>query len=236
MTKTHYIRVTQNGTHLNLKGIKQGHESFNDAIMYAVEHNRHHFNCGLEKEWTPATYVDNGKVFQNENRTATYTIFEVENALPEYDPVNEGDKILVNNHRHDAYLKTLTVVSTSGTARELTCTASDSDGAVYELREQDFSLCPKIGMGFTYNSGSDRYASTIVSVTKSGKTIEVVTDDYLGIGTGDYYGSQTYVYTNRGGTGTRKFKLTKEGYWRLSNSKWCGGNVGHRNHYSDPSF
>ena len=77
-------------------------------------------------------------------------------------------------------------------------------------------LPPAVGMGATYSVGSDRYAVTIIEVSKSGKQIVVQDDIMKRIDTNGMSEMQEYEYTPNPQGSTRKFYLNKSGRWQES--------------------
>lgn len=92
---------------------------------------------------------------------------------------------------------------------------------------------PKVGMGCTILSWTDRIPATIVSVSKSGKSFEFTYDDYHRTDTNGLSENQTYEYTSRPDGVRNKARLCKDKRYK------CHGRiviVGIRERYEDPHF
>lgn len=104
---------------------------------------------------------------------------------------------------------------------------------------QNKTIKPEVGMGCTMGIGSDRYAGTIIEVSKSGKKIGVQYDNTaLKKGFNILSENQEYTYTRNTSGYVSYFSLRKNGKFvqvgsRIS-GKSCG--IGHRSAYRDPSF
>ncbi len=115
---------------------------------------------------------------------------------------------------------------------------------IRKIAQYKDNIKPIIGIGATYSIGSDCYPYTIVSINKSGKTIGLTGDLYEANKNGaipfDYYANQDYVYTSVPVTkdNVSYATLRKNGYFYFkgSGSKHGAIIIGHRRHYSDPSF
>lgn len=72
--------------------------------------------------------------------------------------------------------------------------------ARFEEQSANPECPPAIGSGMTMGYGSDRYAYTVIEVTKSGKTVTIQADDQRQVG--DYYRKQEWICTPnpQGGT------------------------------------
>lgn len=96
---------------------------------------------------------------------------------------------------------------------------------------------PVVGMGATYLGHSDRHPYTVISVSKSGKTITVQADNAKRIDNNGMSESQTYEYTPNPEGAIRTCRLSKDGNWRMS-----GGDyrpvimLGRREEYYDYSY
>ena len=102
-------------------------------------------------------------------------------------------------------------------------------------------IVPEVGMGATYEIGSDCYPYTIVEVINE-KTIVVQEDKYeadSSDGKYDYYSNQKYTYKPNLDASKKVYTLRKNGCWIKKGEKmrnWGILHIGHRNAYSDPSF
>lgn len=100
-------------------------------------------------------------------------------------------------------------------------------------------LRPQVGDAATMYIGSDRYAGTIVAVSKSGKTVSFRDDSSRPAEGHDHYGTQKYTYHAAPEAMTRELSLRKSGSWRPVGSCDRGGYgliMGKRQTYSDPHF
>ena len=95
------------------------------------------------------------------------------------------------------------------------------------------NIVPVVGMGATYGIGSDRYAYTITTVNKTGKSIKVIQCNPI-FTDGKITG---YDESYEPGVGTT-FTLRKNGYFYAKGSKAKYGAlvIGHRSYYMDPHF
>lgn len=94
---------------------------------------------------------------------------------------------------------------------------------------------PEVGMGATILSYTDRTAATIVSVNKSGKTIEITRDEATRVDDNGMSESQKYEFKTKPDAPKVKVRLRKDGQWRILKD---GRKVivGHREKYHDFSF
>jgi hypothetical protein len=92
---------------------------------------------------------------------------------------------------------------------------------------------PKVGMGATVLSWTDRYAATIIEV--KGKRVVVQYDDAIRTDSNGMSESQSYRYEPNPNAEKMIFSLRKNGQYKL-----VGGGkvlaVGERRHYHDYSF
>jgi hypothetical protein len=96
---------------------------------------------------------------------------------------------------------------------------------------------PEVGMGATILGWTDRHAATVVGVSKSGKSIQIVQDIATRVDGNGMSDSQEYTYTP--GTGTpQTFTLRNNGAWVAKGQGKNGSRValGYRNEYYDYSF
>jgi hypothetical protein len=96
---------------------------------------------------------------------------------------------------------------------------------------------PEVGMGATLPIGSDRYAATVVEVSKSGKRVVLQYDTVTVLPSSPLCESYSFE-TNPNGV-RMTFTLRRDGYWtRLGQSGRNAqiAHLGHRRHYRDPSF
>lgn len=104
---------------------------------------------------------------------------------------------------------------------------------IAEQSAEAFAL-PKVGDGVTKLMYSDRYAYTVVEVSKTGKTCYVTKDMAVRIDSNGQSESQVYRFESQP-NGTR-FKLTlRRRGWKADgdSSRWL---IGERDEYIDPSF
>lgn len=98
---------------------------------------------------------------------------------------------------------------------------------------------PKLGTGATYSVGSDRYAATVVAVSKSGHQVTLQDDKATmvnadGLG---WYGQQEYTYEADPNGRTRIVTRRRTGEYRIAGYKSSGFvTFGTRRQYRDPSF
>ena len=100
-----------------------------------------------------------------------------------------------------------------------------SDGSHTVRVERE--IAPEIGMGATYNIGSDSYAYTISKVNRTGKTIEVKADVRKG---------EDFIPNPN--AKARIFTMRKSGYFQEKGADGRSGylTIGVRKEYRDPSF
>lgn len=81
-------------------------------------------------------------------------------------------------------------------------------------------ITPRVGMGITWNVGSDKYAGTITSVSKSGKTFKFKKDKHKLLSKGEFRGDETYTYERDDEAEERRafYSQLGEGSWRVSKS------------------
>ncbi len=94
---------------------------------------------------------------------------------------------------------------------------------------------PEVGMGATISAGSDCYPYTIIDVNKTGTKIKVQRDNYEPAEGYDYYDNQVYNYSSNPNGCIYEVSLRKDGKWKIVNGT-SNVRIGHRSHYSDPSF
>lgn len=110
-------------------------------------------------------------------------------------------------------------------------------GTVYSVERHGF-ICPfpVVGMGATGGYGSDCYPYTVVSVSKSGRQIELQRDEATYHGPPRKYGDTTkesdWTYTPLLQSNKYTVKLNKRGQWKGAGYV----SLGHRKYYQDPSF
>lgn len=92
----------------------------------------------------------------------------------------------------------------------------------------------KVGVGATLCIGSDRYAYTVVKVSKTGHKIEIQRDNARATKDSNYYGSQKYTFTpNLEANIYSAYWSEKRGCYRCGHANV---HVGHRDEYMDPHF
>ncbi len=94
----------------------------------------------------------------------------------------------------------------------------------------------KIGTGATLCLGSDRYPYTVISISGSGKTIQIQADTIAA-----FISEHTALFTPNSNGTVLTVRMSKDGMWRVSAT--CGGmqsrprvTIGERASYRDPSF
>lgn len=99
---------------------------------------------------------------------------------------------------------------------------------------------PQVGDACTKYIGSDRYAGTIVAVSKSGKRVTWRQDETISAdGHEGPFGRQRYDYLPVENGYTMEFSLRKSGSWRVvgeSDRNGYGLRMGERDTYRDPHF
>lgn len=98
------------------------------------------------------------------------------------------------------------------------------------------NLKPEIGMGCTLLYFTDRYAATIINVSKSGKAVTVQEDKAIRTDKNGMSDSQSYRYERNPKGRTYSFSLRKDGTWKMRKSNHPTLHIGSRNHYHDYSF
>lgn len=103
------------------------------------------------------------------------------------------------------------------------------------------TVTPEVGMGATRQLWSDRHAGTIISVSKSGKTLWWRQDVAIVSLGSEADGSAEYEYLPGPESDPGyKFTLRRNGRWVLEGcsmtNRGSGLGIGHRSEYRDPSF
>jgi hypothetical protein len=93
-------------------------------------------------------------------------------------------------------------------------------------------MTPTPGLGATMCVGSDRYAGTIIAVSKSGKTLQWQEDTATMVGGSIMSENQEYIYAPNPHARITTFRQTKRGW----TSHGIRLSVGVRNSYRDPCF
>ena len=103
--------------------------------------------------------------------------------------------------------------------------------------KKEFVL-PVVDMGATYGIGSDRYAATVIEVSKNGKRVKIQFDESSPADGFDYYGNQVYTHERNPNGHIFEFSWRERGVWvEVGKAKAIGYlTLGHRDRYSDPSF
>jgi len=103
------------------------------------------------------------------------------------------------------------------------------------------TVTPEVGMAATYGSGGDSYPATVVSVSRSGKSLEITNDEVIN-GTWNHgeYSPETYsTLTNWEGARTT-YTLRKNGTWVVKGqpmSAWyCRLYLGKAEYRQNPHF
>jgi len=98
---------------------------------------------------------------------------------------------------------------------------------------------PEVGMGATILSWSDRYAATVVEVSKNGKEIAVTYDEATRTDNNGMSESQEYDFTSNMDGIKHYFTLRKNNQWIRKDESMKNGQrvmIGKRDHYFDYSF
>lgn len=104
------------------------------------------------------------------------------------------------------------------------------------------AIVPEVGMGASYGAGSDSYPATIVSVSKSGKSLEIVEDSVLVTGEWNEgeYSPETFVTMADPEAPRRTYTLRKNGRWILKGQPitayYMALSIGRRSYRQDPHF
>ncbi len=106
------------------------------------------------------------------------------------------------------------------------------------IMENTAGAKPEVGMGVTFIHWSDRSAGTIVSVSESGKSIEVRGDKTTRTDSNGMSESQTYEFETVDEGPTATYTLRKNGRWVRQGEDMKGSSilVGVRSAYYDYSF
>lgn len=100
-------------------------------------------------------------------------------------------------------------------------------------------ITPVPGMGATMCMFSDRHAGTIVSISKSGKSLMWRQDKAIVVSGNQMDGSASYRYEEDPEAQEQEFKLRKNGRWVQAGESMRRGTglaLGCRDEYYDPSF
>lgn len=113
-----------------------------------------------------------------------------------------------------------------------------TDGKFWQTaRHETIHPYPEVGMGATAGYGGDSYPYTIVSVSKSGRQIEVQRDEATYIGPERKYGDEPnkedWKYTPIPDSHKYTVKLNRKGKW-VGVGGYCG--LGYRRYRQDPHF
>jgi hypothetical protein len=107
------------------------------------------------------------------------------------------------------------------------------------IAENSKQKTPEVGMGATITMYTDRHACTILSVSKSGKEIEVTEDKATRTDNNGMSESQEYAYETMPNGFRETFTLRKNGSWVKKGDSLNGGQrivIDWRNTYHDYSF
>jgi len=112
---------------------------------------------------------------------------------------------------------------------------TETGSLINHIAAREIGPLPAVGMGATILAWSDRYAATIIYVSKSRKLVRVQhdrsrrTDD-----NGGFSENQSYEYSRDPNGSVETFRLGKRG-WRKQGGGF-GLLIGHREKYRDPHF
>ena len=106
------------------------------------------------------------------------------------------------------------------------------------LMQDSKHAAPKVGMGVTMLSWTDRHPATIIEVSKSGKKITVQEDKAIRTDSNGMSDSQSYTFERNPNAYTDEYSLRKNGRWVRVGESQNGSSllVGHRSKYHDYSF
>lgn len=109
---------------------------------------------------------------------------------------------------------------------------------INNLMQDANSPAPKVGMGATMLSWTDRDPATIIKVSKSGKKITVQPDKAIRTDSNGMSDSQSYTFERNPNAYTDEYSLRKNGRWVRVGESQNGSSllVGHRSKYYDFSF
>lgn len=99
-------------------------------------------------------------------------------------------------------------------------------------------ILPTVDMPATYGIGSDRYAATVIEVSKNGKRVKIQFDESKPADGFDYYGNQVYTHERNPSGRTMEFSWRERGVWVEVRAPKAIGylSLGFRDKYSDPGF
>jgi hypothetical protein len=100
---------------------------------------------------------------------------------------------------------------------------------------------PEVGMGATYGTGGDSYPATVVSVSASGKSLEITNDEIInGTWNEGEYSPETYTTLPDMDGARTTYTLRKNGTWVAKGcpmSAWyCRLYLGRREYRQNPHF
>jgi len=111
---------------------------------------------------------------------------------------------------------------------------------IYEKEIKGEIINIEVGMGATKSVGSDSYPYTITKVTSNGNEIHAQRDNSTPTEDSEYYGTQSYTYSQDPNSKVEIFTLRKNGYFvkkgKPLNHYWDSLSLGIRRYYRDPSF
>lgn len=112
---------------------------------------------------------------------------------------------------------------------------TETGSLINHLASRATGPLPEVGMGATILAWSDRYAATIIYVSKSRKLVRVQHDSHRRTDdNGGFSENQSYEYSRNPNGSVETFRLGKRG-WRKQGGGF-GLLIGHREEYRDPHF
>lgn len=116
------------------------------------------------------------------------------------------------------------------------CDAADRAISAIRLAVKVTGNHPSVGDGATYSVGSDRYAGTVIEVSKSGHRVVVQNDIAVAKHDNPYTESQEYEYSPDPNGRIKVFTRRKNGIYRVQGWKHGACWFGYRAQYEDPHF
>jgi len=112
---------------------------------------------------------------------------------------------------------------------------TETGSLINHIAAREIGPLPAVGMGVTILAWSDRYAATIIYVSKSRKLVRVQRDrSRRSDNNGAFTEAQSYEYSRDPNGSVETYRLGKRG-WRAQGGG-CGLLIGHREEYRDPHF
>jgi len=117
------------------------------------------------------------------------------------------------------------------------CEVEETRANEYGFLAKRTHVTPIEGMPCTFHVGSDRYPGTVLSVSKSGKTILVQRRSFKAAAGHDYFGSQKWEIGELEGAAVW-YTLRRNGRWSQKGQpmKYSNLGLGYARVYQDPHF